>query len=103
MPERDPSIGTPVTLAPPVKAPGLVARVRGAVGEYIAGVTPGSFFSPGQPLTPVMPASEPKGRTFDFPIAYNQQIIARAYESIGFGTLRTFADACTLARLAIET
>lgn len=103
MPGRDPALGTPVALIPPPKSPGLVARVRGAVGEYIAGVTPGSFFSPGQPLAPVMPADEPKGRTFDFPIAYNQQIIARAYEPIGFQTLRTFADACTLCRLAIET
>jgi len=88
--------GTPV-------APGLVARVSGAIREYVAGVTPGSFFSPGQPIAPSAPPDEPKGRVWDFPVSYNIQIQPRSYERVGMATLRAFADACELLRIGIET
>lgn len=95
MPGRNANVGEPVN-------PGLVARLTGSVREYIAGVTPGSFFSPSQPMLPQAPEEE-KGRAWDFPVGYNIQIRPRPYEPIGFATLRTLADACELVRLGIET
>jgi phage portal protein BeeE len=60
------------------------------------------WFGPGKPMTPQAP-EEVKGRSFDFPQSYNVVNQTRAYETIGFNTLRAFADAYDLLRLIIET
>lgn len=57
------------------------------------------------PLNPMPPTAPPdvSGRRFDFPSGYNLNIQPKAYEPVGFGTLRAFADAYDLLRLVIET
>lgn len=75
---------------------------------YNVGLTYGNsgqgsqWFGPGQPMTPQAP-EEVRGRAFDFPNGYNVINTSRAYEPIGFNTLRAFADAYDLLRLIIET
>jgi len=87
--------GTPVE-------PGLIARLSGAARYVIAGVTPEGWMSPGQPVEPSAPPSEPAIRTFDYPVGANIRLQPRSTEPIGFGTLRALGDACELARILIE-
>lgn len=61
-----------------------------------------NWFGPGAPMSPQAPA-EVSGRAFDFPSGINLLNTTRAYDPIGFGTLRQFADAYDLLRLIIET
>jgi hypothetical protein len=81
---------TPITFTP-VNA--------GSAGAYGVG---GSWFGPGIPMRPQAP-KDVKGRQWDFPSAYNIVTQPRAYEPIGFPTLRAFADSYDLLRLVIET
>ncbi len=53
-----------------------------------------------------MPPSAPpevRGRAWDFPVGYNLNTTARAYEPVGFDMLRRLADGYDLLRLVIET
>ena len=60
------------------------------------------WFGPLNPMAPVAPP-DVAGRRFDFTPGYNLVQRPRAFEPIGFGELRAFADACDLVRLVIET
>lgn len=73
-----------------------IGETYGASGEGA------SWFGPGVPMNPQAPP-EVAGRSFDFPQGYNLVNQTRAYDPIGFGTLRAFADAYDLLRLIIET
>jgi hypothetical protein len=88
------------------KAPGV--RETG-VRPYVQGealpmqsVDPAAWFGPQVPIAPVAPGYV-KGRQFNTPVGYNIQLEPRAYEAVGFETLRNLADTCDILRLAIET
>ncbi|MET4238613.1 hypothetical protein ABIB07_001831 [Bradyrhizobium sp. RT10b] len=69
------------------------------------GTTPGvgsSWFGPQNPLRPSAPP-EVAGRTWDFPTGYNISTQPRAYEAVGFATLRALADGWDVLRTIIET
>lgn len=76
-------------------------------GPYSIGQTYGnygggaSWFGPGTPMSPQAPP-EVAGRAFDFPQGYNIVNRPRAYDAVGFETLRAFGDAYDLLRLIIE-
>lgn len=59
------------------------------------------WMGPLQPMNPVAPP-EVEGRRWDFPVGYNQNSKARAYEPVSFGMLRSFADNYDLLRFLIE-
>lgn len=59
------------------------------------------WFGPGAPLKPIAPA-EVAGRAFDYPSGFNLNTMPRAYEPVGFHTLRQLADSYDPARLIIE-
>lgn len=61
-----------------------------------------SWFGPLEPMNPTAPAAV-AGRAFDYPSGYNLSLQPRAYNEIGFPTLRAFADSYDLLRLIIET
>jgi Phage portal protein len=71
-------------------------------GSGIARGSGADWFGPLDPLKPIAPP-DVAGRRFDFPVGYNLTIRPRAYEPVGFGELRGFADAYDLLRLVIET
>lgn len=60
------------------------------------------WFGPLNPMNPQAPAAV-TGRLFDYAAGYNLNVQPKAYEPVGFGTLRGFADAYDLMRLVIET
>jgi len=60
------------------------------------------WFGPGQPTLPLA-QEQARGRTFDFPVAYNLQLQPRSTEAISFHQLRALADGYDLLRLVIET
>ena len=91
-PSRTPDQGTPIDV-------GIIERVKRGVRYIISGDQTANF-GPGQPLAPL--GQDAQGRQFDYPVYYNQQQQPRSYEPIGFETLRNFADAEYLTRLAIE-
>ena len=70
-----------------------------------------SYAAPGQgsawfgPSAPMLPSAPPevRGRAWDFPVGYNLNTAARAYEPVGFDMLRRLADGYDLLRLVIET
>jgi hypothetical protein len=51
---------------------------------------PGSIFGPGYPL---VPPSRQLVRGWDYPVSWNTSFRPRSYEPIGFGELRSLADA----------
>lgn len=63
---------------------------------------PASWFGPLNPMTPQAPP-EVKGRRFDFPMGYNIINQPKAYDPVGFPTMRALADNYDLLRLVIET
>jgi hypothetical protein len=81
---------------------GMIARVKDGVRYTISGVTPSSWMSPGQPLTPIPPGVV-QPRAFDYAVGFNQQTRARANEPITFQTLRELSRTCDILRLVIET
>lgn len=84
-------------------APGIVARVSGAVRYALTGNAPDEWFGPSQPIGPQAQA-QAQGRQFDYPVAFNTRWVPRADEgSIQFDQLRALADNLDLVRLAIET
>jgi hypothetical protein len=76
--------------ASPANTPGIV---QGTGADWLG------------PLNPMQPTApkEVEGRQWDFPVGYNLEIQPRAYEPIGFHTLRALAENLDLLRLAIET
>jgi hypothetical protein len=80
----------------------LGTRIAEAARYAISGITPQSWFGPGQPLAP-MAQDQSKDRQHDYPVGYNTQISPRAYESVSFHQLRGMADAFDLLRVLIET
>lgn len=87
---------------------GLVTPLAATLLSYRIGTTNPSgslgsnWFGPLNPMLPVAPP-EVAGRQFDYPPGYNLVQAPRAYEPIGFQTLRDLADSYDLVRAAIET
>lgn len=85
-----------------------IALNPGFSPTYSVGVTYGNdgqgsqWFGPGQPMSPQAP-EDVKGRAFDFPQGLNLLQTNRPTATIGYGTLRAFADGYDLLRLIIET
>ena len=76
--------------------------MKEAARYAISGVTPATWMSPGQPLTPsAPPGTQP--RLLDYAIGINTQVKPRATTKITFETLRQLADTCDVLRLVIET
>jgi hypothetical protein len=81
--------------------PGLIEAVTQGVRYMVSGVTPGTWFGPGQPIQPY--AQEVRGRQFDYPVGYNYRVTPRGEELVSFEQLRALADAYYLLRFVIET
>lgn len=80
-------------------------QTQGSYGRAGAGIETGTgadWFGPLNPMAPTAP-DRVSGRLFDYPAGYNLNVQPKAYEPIGFQTLRGFADAYDLMRLVIET
>ncbi|USN16723.1 putative portal protein [Brevundimonas phage vB_BpoS-Strzyga] len=80
-------------------------QTQGGYGRAGAGIETGTGADWFGPLNPMAAAAPPAvtGRLFDYPSGYNLNVQPKAYEPIGFQTLRGFADAYDLMRLVIET
>lgn len=76
--------------------------VNSGYGAPTANGQGADWFGPLDPMAPTAP-DKVSGRLFDYPAGYNLNVQPKAYEPIGFGTLRGFADAYDLMRLVIET
>ena len=81
--------------------PGIIARVVAGVRYMVTGVSPDTFFGPGQPQEPG--AQQIAGRRFDYQVGYNFRLSPRNDELISFSQLRALADGYDLLRLVIET
>jgi type III secretion system FlhB-like substrate exporter len=79
------------------------ARMVDGVRYVVSGITPNTWFSPGQPVFPVTEDPTARGRRFDYPVGYNLQIQPRIESGTSFTELRNLADAHDLTRLCIET
>lgn len=84
----------------------LFSRIKGAV-DAIRGITPTTYFGPGQPLHPAAPAPDQGaiGRRFDFWPNQNIQFLPKTEANAGvpFEILRSLAENYDLLRLVIET
>ena len=80
---------------------GFLGRLTTAVRYAIAGVSPDTWMSPNQPVTPVAPQAA--GRQFDYPVGTNLIYTPRGSELTSFQQLRALADSCDMVRMAIET
>ena len=80
----------------------LIGRVVSGVRYALTGVTPSTWFGPGQPLQPMAPA-DVRGRQFDYSYGANLQYTPRTNEAISFDDLRALADNLPLLRAVIET
>ncbi len=85
-----------------ISSPYNITVTYGAPGAGIIRGTGADWFGPLNPIAPVAPP-DVAGRRFDFVPGYNLVTRPRAYEPIGFGELRGFADAYDMLRLVIET
>lgn len=82
--------------------PGLLARISDAVRYTISGVTPETWMSPNQPLSPIAPQAA--GRLWNLPVGYNLYVQPRSSEGGNiYQQLRYLADNCDITRLLIET
>jgi hypothetical protein len=88
-------------LKPPPDGGGLFARLADGLRYAVTGRAP-AWFGPGAPLAPMV-QPPPRGRQFDYPVAYNQRIQPRQDEGVSFAQLRRLADGWDLLRLVIET
>ncbi len=61
-----------------------------------------SWFGPLEPMAPQAPP-QVAGRRFDYPTGYNIVNQPKAYDPIGFPTMRALADSYDILRLVIET
>jgi len=77
--------------------PGLVRRIAGGI-RYIVSGTASDWFGPQAPQPPSAPPAI-AGRSFDFPVGFNQRTTPRPDEPIGFPELRALADGYDLLRL----
>jgi hypothetical protein len=80
--------------------PNIAVRAVEAVRYTIAGVIPGGWMSPGQPLPPQH--QEAEGRAFDYPQAYNLNYLPRAYEKTRFVKLKALARNCDLLKTVMN-
>lgn len=83
-----------------VKPPSAMARAIQRVRYEIKGVSD-AWFGPMQPLRPQ--AQEAKGRTWDYPVAFNLNYRPRANMALSFADLQGLSDNCTVLRSVIET
>lgn len=82
---------------------GLIDMLSGKIRNVFDGL---SWFGPSKPMdVMVTPVQQPsvEGRQFDFPVAINRVITPRSTEAVSFAQLRSFADACDVLRIVIET
>lgn len=76
-------------------------RVQGGVRAFVRGITPNSWFNPGQPIAEIAP-DEPIRRN-QYPVGYNYSYQPRMYEQISFYQLRALSNNYDLLRAVIET
>ena|GEM_PF-5011615 len=79
--------------------PAVPAETRAAMDA--AGMTTGSIFTPGEPLTPFRPVGTPPVLT-PFPVGANLYMLPRSSTGVDFSTLRSISQVWDLARLCIE-
>lgn len=79
---------------------GVVARMMRA-GRYVFGGSSNGWMGPGQPITPSAPKEAVEGRSTQYPVAVNTQILTKG-EGIGYAALRSMADTTDIVRLLIE-
>ncbi len=79
--------------------PAVPAETR--AGMDAAGMTTGSLFTPGEPLTPFRPVGTPPVLTA-FPVGANLYMLPRSSTGVDFSTLRSLSQVWDLARLCIE-
>jgi hypothetical protein len=81
---------------------GMLGRVVTGVRYALTGVSPSTWFGPGQPLQPMAP-EDVRGRQYDYAYGSNLQYTPRSNEAISFDDLRALADNLPLLRAVIET
>lgn len=88
-------------------APSLIQRVVQGVKYVVSGVTPQSWFGPGQPLAPIAqdPSQGAVGRAFDYQVSTNMFITTKQADNTGvsFEQIRALADNLDVLRLVIES
>ena len=82
---------------------GFLSRAAEATRYVISGVTPNGWFGPWQPLQPMAPIADVRGRQFDYQTGINLNYTPRAYEGVSYEELRALADNCDVLRSVIET
>ena len=85
----------------PSKPPNIWQRFRQAARYTITGAS-SAWFGPLDPMLPYAPV-DVKGRTLDYPIGYNLQVVPRQEEAVSFGMLRSLSDGYDIIRALIET
>lgn len=90
-----------VPIADQARKDGFLTRLGTSMAYLIAGITPNTWMSPLQPITPQAPGT--KGRLKDYPVGYNLRYTPRGGELTSFEQLRALADNCDLIRTAVET
>lgn len=83
---------------------GLISMASQGITSFIEGVSPSSWFGPGQPLAPIPPKDQQQSRRWDYPFGVNLQINSRQLESgFTYANLRALSDGYDLLRLVIQT
>lgn len=85
-----------------VRSSRMTAQQKSNVRFTIDSVTPSTWMSPNQPITPIAPDSV-KSRQWDYPIAWNLNYIPRNWEPVKFSRLKLLADASQIVRMCIES
>ena len=80
----------------------VIKQANEAARYTISGITPGTWFSPNQPLPPYQPIIDPP-RQYDYNVGRNLYYTPGGEKLVGFKELRTLARRSELVRLAIET
>lgn len=102
-----PTLGARTTdLTAMAKNPSFLARIGAAI-NVIRGVTPLTWFGPGQPIAPMAPKPEQGavGRRFDYGVSHNIQFLPKTEIGAGvpFWMLRNLRDNYDLLSLVVET